>query len=159
MPHPTLGLPPRSLTAGYPAAAERLRARRVQLAEQALAAALRRDPSFDDRYDEIGKRRLLRDTESYIEPVARSIAGDDPHWAASWAEMAAPVFRRRRVPMRDLVTISESLRAILPSVLSPDEQRPANDALDAAIKVFRWHGRIGGDHSRGRLIDAIYKGA
>jgi hypothetical protein len=159
VPHPTLGLPPRSLTAGYPAAAERLRAGRAALAGQALTAALRRDASFGDRYDDIGRRRLLRDAEGYIEQIARSVAGDDTHWSASWAEMAVPVLRRRRVPMRDLVALSEGLRESLPSVLSPDEQRPANEALDAAIKVFKWHGRIGGDHSRGWLIDAIYKGA
>ncbi len=159
MPHPTLGLPPRSLTAGYPAAADRLRSSRVELAELAFGATLRRDRSFDDRYDEIGKRRLLRDAEGYIERIALSVAGDDAHWTQAWAEMAAPVFRRRRVPMRDLVTLSEALREILPSALSPDEQRPANEAIDAAVKVFKWHGRIGGDHSRGRLIDAVYKGA
>lgn len=159
MPHPTLGHPPRDLTAGFPAAAERVRADRVRLAERAFEAAVRKDPSFAERYDETGLRRLLRDTESYLERVALSIAGDDPFWTREWAEWVVPVFRRRRVKMDDLVTISEGLRETLPSVLSPEERGPADEALDAAIGVFRWNRRLGGDRRRHPLIDAIYKGA
>jgi len=45
-------------------------------------------------------------------------------------------------------------------VLGPEEQAPANDALDAAIEVFRWHRRLAGDaRKRNKILEFIYKGA
>jgi hypothetical protein len=136
-----------------------VRADRARLAQRSFEAAVRKDPTLAERHDEAGLRRLLRDTESLIERVALSVAGDDPFWTREWAEWVVPVFRRRRVKMDDLVTISDGIRETLPAVLSPEERRPADDALDAAVKVFRWNRRLGGDRRRHPLIDAIYKGA
>lgn len=147
------------MAAGFPAAAERVRASRSRLAQRAFEAAVRKDPSLAERHDEVDQRRLLRDTESYLERVALSVAGDEPFWTREWAEWVVPVFRRRRVKMDDLVTLSEGIRETLPSVLSPEERRPADEALDAAVEVFRWHRRLGGDRRRHPLLDAIYKGA
>lgn len=160
MSHPTLGLPPRDLTAGFPAAAERLRAASERLGTRALEIALERDPSMRERHDELALRKLLHDTGVYIERIARSVASNDPYFTREWADWVAPVFRRRRVPMDDLITLSESLRQAMLSVLAPDERASADAALDAAIGVFRWYRRIAGDaRKRNRLLAAIYKGA
>ncbi len=160
MPHPTLGLPPRDLTAGLPAAADRLRAERRPLILRALEVAVSLDPTFTTRNDDLAIRKLARDLETYLERVALAVASGDPSFASQWAEWLAPTYRRRRVPMDDLVTLSEGLRAAIPAVLAPNEMPSAEAALDAAIAVFRWHRRLGGDaRRRNRILQAIYRGA
>lgn len=158
--HPSLGLPPRDLTAGYPEAAARIRSNAPRLAARALAVAMDADPTIRTRYDEAGQRHLLRDTELLAERVALSVAAGAANPAAEYAEMTAPVYRRRRVPMDDLVALCEGLRAALPGVLATDQLPTARAALDAAIEVYRWHRRLAGDaRKRNRLLQFLYKGA
>jgi len=158
--HPSLGLPPRDLTAGSPEAAARMRSTAPRLAARALAVAMDADPTIRERYDEPGQRHLLRDAELLTERVALSLASGDPGPAAEYADMTAPVYRRRRVPMDDLVALCEGLRAALPGVLAPGELPSAGAALDGAIEVYRWHRRLAGDaRKRNRLLQFLYKGA
>src|SRR5204863_1342644 len=51
--HPSLGLPPRSTTAGYPDAAARIRAAKERVAARALEIALDRDRTMGSRYDQL----------------------------------------------------------------------------------------------------------
>lgn len=160
MSHPSLGLPPRDLTAGFPEAAERLRAARTRVAARALEIAVDADPTIRERHDEAALRHLLRDAETFIERIALSVAGNDPHFVREWADWMAPIYRRRRVPMDDLVSLARGLSGATGPVLSPEERRPAEAAIDAAIKVFRSYRRIAGDaRKRNRILAAIYKGA
>lgn len=160
MSHPTLGLPPRSLQAGFPDAAARLRTNRARLAARALEVAVDGDGTFRARYDEAGLRNLLRDAEVLVDRLVLCVAGDDPYWLKEFADQTATVFRRRQVPMDDVVRICEGLRAGARGVLSAEEMVPADRALDEAVTVFRWYRRLGGDaRKRNRLIAAIYKGA
>lgn len=147
------------MTAGFPAAADRVRASRARLAVRALEAAVDRDPTLRERLGETGLRRLLRDTDGFLERVARAVASGSPAQVGEWAEWVAPVFRRRRVPMDDLISLSEGVRVALAAVLSEEERAPADAALDEGIAVFRWHRGIAGDaRKRNRLLAAIYKG-
>lgn len=158
--HPTLGLPPRSLSAGFPDAAARLQTHRSALGIRALEIARDADPTLTTRHDELGLRRLVRDTEAVVERLALSVAGNDPHWLHEFADQSATIFRRRRVPMDDLVAICEGLRAAIRSHLSAEELVPADAALDAAVTVYRDYRRLGGDaRKRNRILAAIYKGA
>jgi hypothetical protein len=158
--HPSLGLPPPDMTAGFPAAAARLIAAQARVGARALEEAIAADPTFRERYDEIGLRHLLRDTEIYLDRLARSLASADPGFAREWADQVAPVYRRRRVPMDDLVRLSEGLRVAVRIVLAPGETGPIDTALDAAIVVFRKYRRIAGDaRKRNRILRFIYKGA
>jgi hypothetical protein len=76
-----------------------------------------------------------------------------------WADWVAPVYRRRKVPMDDLVTLSEGLRGALAALLAPEEQAGADAALDEAIATFRRYRRIAGDaRKRSRIMTALYKG-
>ena len=157
--HPSLGLPPLDVTAGFPEAAARIRASAPRLAARALAVAIDADPTIRERYDEAGLRHLLRDAELLAERVALAVSAGDPSPAAEYADWTAPHYRRRRVPMDDLVALCEGLRAALPSLLAPGELPVAGDALDGAIAVYRWHRRIAGDaRRRNRLLQFIYKG-
>jgi hypothetical protein len=158
--HPSLGLPPRDTTAGAPAAAAAVEAARERLAARAFEAAVAADPSLTERHDEAALRRLLRDTATIIEVVARAIASGDPAVVRSWADAAVPVYRRHAVPMDDLATIANGVRSVLDATLPPEADSYANAAIDAAIEVFRWNRRLGGDaRKRSRLLAAIYKGA
>jgi hypothetical protein len=157
--HYALGLPGPDMRAGFPAAADRLRAASGRIGSRALEVATQRDPTLRERLGETGLRQLLRDTEIYVERVARAVASADPAQVREWADWVAPVYRRRKVPMDDLVTLSEGIRATLPSFLSPEEQVPADAALDEGIATFRRYRRIAGDaRKRSRLLTALYKG-
>lgn len=147
------------MTAGFPAAADRIRASRVRLAVRALESAIDRDPTLRERQGEAGLRHLLRDTDGYLERVARAVASDSPAQVREWADWVAPVFRRRHVPMDDLIALSEGVRVALAAVLSGEERVPADAALDEGIAVFRWYRGIAGDaRKRNRYLWAIYKG-
>jgi hypothetical protein len=157
--HPSLGLPPPDRTAGYPAAAARVRSDVARLAGRALRVAMDADPSIRTRYTEAGLRLLLHDAELLAERVALSLDTDTPSMAHDYAEWTAPVYRRRGTPMNDLIRLCDGLRASLPSTLAPAELASASDALGAAIAVYRWHRRIAGDHKRNPILQLLYKGA
>jgi hypothetical protein len=157
--HPSLGEPPRSLTAGFPDAAERLRSVRSRVAQRALEAALDARPDMRERYDELGLRKLLRDAELLVDRVALSIASNDPYFARDYAGWTVIVYRRRRVPMDDLVAICEGIRTAAAAVLSTAEMPAANAAIDGAIEVYHWSRRLAGDaRKKNAFLQFLYKG-
>jgi hypothetical protein len=158
--HPSLGAPPPNRASALPAAAARLRAARARLGARALEVAIEHDATFRDRYDELGLRKLLRDTEPMVERLAYALDYGDPDGLAAWADWVVPVYRRKRVPMDDVIGLCEGLRRASASVLTPAERPAADIAIDKAIFVLRWHRRLAGDaRKRNRLLQAIYKGA
>jgi hypothetical protein len=158
--HPSLGERPVSFVAAFPEAAQRLRANADTIAARALEGAVERDPTIADRYDELGLRHLLRDMDAYLERVAMSVASGETGFPAQWADWTAPLYRRRRVPMDDLISLSEGLRRAVRAYLGPDEMAIAEASIDEAVRVMRWNRRIAGDaRKRNRLLAFIYKGA
>jgi hypothetical protein len=158
--HPSLGLPPRDETSGYPADAAALRRAGARIATRALEAAAALDPTFRDRYNELQLRELLADLEAMVNLLATSIAANDPDLVARWADMVAVRYRKRRVPMDDVITLCEGLRRSAPAVVTPSAMEAVDAALDAAIVVFRWYRRLAGDaRKRNPLLAFIYKGA
>jgi len=133
---------------------------RARVGRRALEVALDHDPSMRARLGDEGLARLLRDTEIYVERLARAVAADDAYFTREFALWVAPVYRRRRVPMDDLVALSNGLRQAAASSLTPAARPAADRALDEAIVVFRRHRRLAGDaRRRSRILQAIYKGA
>lgn len=160
MSHPTLGRPPRDMRAGHPDAALRLRAERGRIGARALEIAVEIDPSIAVRHGELGLRKLLRDTEPLIERLAIALAADDRMAVAAYADWVVVPYRRRGVPMDDLAHLCEGLARATPTILSPLEQARAEDALEQAARVFRWHRRLAGDaRRRNKLLAFLYKGA
>lgn len=147
------------MTAGFPDAAARLRAATSRIGKRALEIALDRDPGLRERHDEFAMRSLLRDTDIFLERIASAVAADDVAFVSQFADQVAPVYRRRRVPMDDAVTLFEGLRAAMAPVLAPGEQEVADRAIDAGIKVFRDYRRIGGDaRRRNPILAMLYRG-
>jgi hypothetical protein len=131
-----------------------------KLGTRALEIAIERDPTLADRRGETGLRQLLRDTQIFVDRIALSVATNDPAPMREFADQVVPLYRRRRVPMDDLVVLSEGLRSAMAPFLEGPEAEPMHAAIDAGIAVMRWNRRIAGDaRKRNRLLEAIYKGA
>ena len=112
-----------------------------------------------DRYDELGLRKLLRDAELLVDRLALSVAANDPSCMREYAVWTDIVYRRRRVPMDDLVALCEGIRTASANVLSSAELAAANEALDEAIEVYRWTRRLAGDaRKKNAFLQFLYKG-
>ncbi|HET9085038.1 MAG TPA: hypothetical protein VFN41_11615 [Candidatus Limnocylindrales bacterium] len=160
MSHPSLGRPPRDLSVGSPTAARQIRASMDRLGARALEAAVERDPTLMTRYDELGLRERLHDAALLADRIALSVAAGDPGPAREYADWTAPAYRRKRVPLDDLINLLEGLRAALPSVVDGQAEVDANAAIDAAIAVYRWNRRLAGDaRKRNAFLQLLYKGA
>jgi hypothetical protein len=158
--HPSLGRAPRDLTAGSPTAAHHIRASIPTLAARALESAVDRDPTLKTRYDEVALRERLRDAELLADRVALSVAAGDPEPAKEYADWTTPVYRRKQVPLDDLINLLEGLRQAVPSVVDGQALADAQAAIDDAIVQYRWHRRLAGDaRKRNAFLQFIYKGA
>lgn len=159
MAHPSLGYPPPDVTAGLPEAAARLRAGRSRLSRIALQATLREDPGFDDRYDETSLRLFLRDYEQHVEQLAKALETGDDYFVVQYGEWLAPIYRRRRVPMRDFMVLLVGLRHAAATVLTPDENKVAAELFERWAERLRHHQRLPGDHKGNPIIRFFWKGA
>ena len=157
--HPSLGLPPRDTNTAWADVARRIRDNGPQLAARALAVAIERDPTLRERYDEIGLRQRLHDAELLAERIAVSVAADDPAAAREYADWTSPMYRRKRVPLDDLINLCEGLRAAIAGAVAPGMAAASDVAIDAAIAQYQWHRRLAGDaRKRNAFLQFIYKG-
>ena len=148
------------LTLGHPEAAAALQATRARVAARTLEAAAAADPSLATRHEELALREILADLEAMAERLGTAIAANDPHVLAHWAEMITVRYRKRRIPLDDLTTLTEALRRTAAQVVVPDAMGSVDACLDAAIAVYRWNRRLGGDaRKRHPLLAMLYKGA
>ncbi len=159
MSHPSLGLPPSDPTTGDPAAAGRIRVEAPRLAARALEAALDGTRGMRERYDEAGLRYLLHSAQLLAERIAVCVETATTTPAREYAEWTVPVYRRRKIPLDDMIALCRGLAAALPIVLSPSEMPAATAAIDEAIAAYKWHRRLAGDaRKRNALLQFIYKG-
>lgn len=159
MPHPLLGLPPSDATSGSPAAAGRLRAARERVATLGLEAALRIDPTFAERHDELALRRILRDHDQHLEQLARALETGEDRYVVEYGEHIIPIYRRRGIRMTDYATILAGLREAALSVLPADDAGAATRLIDRWMGRVRHHRRLPGDHKGNSLVRFIWKGA
>ncbi|MBI2780190.1 MAG: hypothetical protein HYX55_00145 [Chloroflexi bacterium] len=160
MSHPSLGLPPLDLSAGDPAAAAALGSGGARLRARALAAALDIDPTLRDRHDDLVREALLADLQAFVDRLAVAVASGDPRAMATFADLVAVRYRKRKIAMDDVVTLCEGLRRAAAAAVQPDAQPAVDAAIDAGIAVFKWHRRLAGDaRKRNPLLAFIYKGA
>ena len=130
------------------------------LAARALESAVERDPTLMTRYDELGLRERLHDAALLADRIALSVAAGDPGPAREYADWTAPAYRRKRVPLDDMINLLEGLRTALPSVVDGQADIDADAAIDAAIAVYRWNRRLAGDaRKRNAFLQLLYKGA
>lgn len=160
MSHPSLGLPPRDLSAGDPGAAAVLGRGGLRLRTRALEAALDLDPTLRERHDELTRNALLSDLEAFVDRLVVAIASGHPHDMATFADLVAVRYRKRRIAMDDIVTLCEGLRRAAAAVLDASALPALDAAIDEGIAVFKWHRRLAGDaRKRNPILAFIYKGA
>jgi hypothetical protein len=159
MPHPSLGLPPRDVTAGQPAAAGRLRASKKRLGRLALENAVRAAPRLTETYDELALRLFLRDFERHVEQLARAMETGDPYYVAQYGEWLVPIYRRRDVPMKDVIALLGGLRNAAATVLTPAENEVAAKHFERWVERLQHHRRLPGDHKGNPIVRFFWKGA
>jgi hypothetical protein len=148
------------MRAGDPASAAALRTGGARFRSRAFAAALDLDPTLADRHTELVRQALLADLEAFIDRLAVAVASDHPHAMATFADLVAVRYRKRKIPMDDLVTLCDGLRRAASAVVEPGAMPAIDAGLDEAIAVFKWHRRLGGDaRKRNAFLAFIYKGA
>ena len=153
-------MPPPDLKAGDTAAAAALRRGGPRLRVRAFEAALDLDPTLKDRHSELVRQGLLADLEAFHDRLVLAVSSGDPRAMATFADLVAVRYRKRKISMDDLVTLCEGLRRAGAAVVEPEANEALNAAIDAAITVFRWHRRLAGDaRKRNGLLAFIYKGA
>jgi hypothetical protein len=158
--HPSLGLPPATPAGGEPAAAAILRSERDRLAARTLEAFLDEDPTVRERYDDLALRRILRDLGTILDQLAATLAAPDHDAFIAWCESLVPSYRRRNVPMDDLVLLMALLSRATSAALEPGPGELARELLAEAARTFRSHRRLGGDaRKKNPVIDFLYKGA
>ena len=91
--------------------------RRCVSRQIAFETTFKRDPSFRERYDERMLQMLLRDYDRHIEQVARALETGEDRFVVQYGEWLVPVYRHRRVPMGDFVTMLDGLAAAASSTL------------------------------------------
>jgi hypothetical protein len=118
------------------------------------------DPTFGDRHDELARQGLLADLEAFVDRLVIAFASNDPHAMATFADLVAVRYRKRKVSMGDVITLCEGLRRAAAAVVEPASTPALDSAIDDAIAVFKWHGRLAGDaRKKNPLLSFIYKGA
>jgi hypothetical protein len=153
-------MPPPDHSAGDPTAAAALRSGGPRLRARALAAALDLDPTLAERHDELAREALLSDLEAFVDRLVVAIATGNPRAMATFADLVAVRYRKRKVSMDDIVTLCDGLRRAAAAVVEPSAYAALDASIDAAIVVFKWHRRLAGDaRKRNPLLAFIYKGA
>jgi hypothetical protein len=153
-------MPPRDLSAGDRAAAAAMRAAGPRLRTRALEAALDLDPTMRERHDELVRQALLADLQAFVDRLIIAVSSGDPSAMAQFADLVAVRYRKRRISMDDVMTLSEGLRRAAGSVVEPAAQASIDAAIDEAIATFKWHRRLAGDaRKRHPLLKYIYRGA
>ena len=141
-------------------AAAAIKAGGARFRGRAMDAAVDIDPSLKDRHDDLVRQGLLSDLEAFVDRLATAVASGDPDAMATFADLVAVRYRKRKIPMDDLVTLCNGLRRAAAAVVEPDAMPAIDAGLDAAIEVFKWHRRLGGDaRKRNPFLAFIYKGA
>ena len=158
--HPSLGLPPPDMVAGDPTAAAALRSGGVRLRARALSAAFDLDPAMSERFDEAARASLLADLDAFVDRLIIAVASGEPAAMATFADLVAVRYRKRKVAMDDVITLCEGLRRAAAAAVDPAAEPTIDAAIDEAITVFKWQRRLAGDaRKRNALLSYIYKGA
>ena len=148
------------MSAGDTTAAAALRSGGARLRARALAAALDLNPTMKDRHPDVVIQALLADLEAFHDQLIVAVASKDPHAMATFADLVAVRYRKRKIPMDDVIALCEGLRRAAAAVVEPDSVATIDAAIDEAITVFRWNRRLAGDaRKRHPLLAFIYKGA
>lgn len=148
------------MSAGDTSAAAALRSGGARLRARALAAALDMNPTMKERHADVVIQALAADLEAFHDRLIVAVSSNDPHAMATFADLVAVRYRKRKIPMDDVISLCEGLRRAAAAVVEPDSVATVDAAIDEAIAVFKWNRRLAGDaRKRNPLLAFLYKGA
>jgi hypothetical protein len=148
------------MTAGDAAAAAALHSGGERLRARALATALELNPTMRDRHPEIVIQALLADLTAFHDRLIIAVASGEPRAMAAFADLVAVRYRKRKIPMDDVISLCEGLRRAAAAVVQPEAVASIDAAIDQGIAVFKWNRRLAGDaRKRNPLLSFLYKGA
>jgi hypothetical protein len=124
-----------------------------------LQTTVRDANGFSDRYDDDQMRLFLRDLDRHVEQLAKAIETGNDYFVTSYGEWLVPVYRRRKVPMADVMAIIAGLQSAASTVLSPDERKVSDDLFARWADRLKHHQRLPGDHKGNSVIRFFWKGA
>jgi hypothetical protein len=104
-------------------------------------------------------RLFVRDCETHIEQLAKSLETGDDYYVVAYSEWLVPVYRRRRIPMRDFMALLNGLQQACATVLAPAERDAAAELFKRWEMNLKFHQRLPGDHKGNALIRFFWKGA
>ena len=130
-----------------------------RLPATALEAAFRIDETLPQRYDELMRRRFLRDYEQYIEQLARAIETGEDRFVVEWGESIVPIYRRRDVRMNDVVSLLRGMEEAAVALGPAADAELIREPIDAWVERLRHHRRLPGDHEGNSIVRWIWKGA
>ena len=82
-----------------------------------------------------------------------------PAAAGEYADWTSPVYRRKRVPLDDLINLCEGVRAAIAGSMAPAERATRTRPSTRPSPSSRWHRRLAGDaRKRNAFLQFIYKG-
>jgi hypothetical protein len=142
-----------------PEAAAHLRAERVRLGPEALAAAIRRDPSLRVRYTVPQLQTFLRDTDAHVLQLAAALDAGSVGPLAEYVRTIIPLYRRRHVPLEDLATLLLGTLDATRVVLPPAAGDAAAIAIEAALARLERPRHLPGDRPRNPILQFFWKGA
>ena len=108
------------MAAGDANAAAALRSAGPRLRARALAAALELNPTMRDRHPEVVVQALLADLEAFHDRLIVAVSSGDPHAMATFADLVSVRYRKRKIPMDDVISLCEGLRRAAAAVVVPD---------------------------------------
>ena len=104
-------------------------------------------------------RLFLRDMDRHLEQLAQALETGEDGYVVNYGEWVIPIYRRRRVPMRDFMALLGGLREAAAGLLSPDENASSLALFERWNARLKHHGRLPGDHKGNALIRFFFKGA
>ena len=113
-----------------------------------------------DRHSDLVQQALLADLVAFQDRLVTAVASGDPHAMATFADLVAVRYRKRKVSLDDVITLCEGLRRAAAAVTELSALPAIDAAIDEAIAVFKWNRRLAGDaRKRNTFLKFIYKGA
>ena len=118
------------------------------------------NPTMRERHADVVIQALASDLEAFLDRLIVAVSSGDPHAMATFADLVAVRYRKRKVPMDDVISLCEGLRRAATAVVESGAVPIVDEAIDEAIAVFKWNRRLAGDaRKRNPLLRFIYKGA
>lgn len=119
----------------HQAVADRLSARRRELAARVAEQHLAQNPEYLERFGETGRTRCLEDAEFHLQYLSHALRFSTPALFTAYAQWTRQVLEKRNIPWRDLQKNLELLRDELARELDEQDAALVRETIDAALEA------------------------